>query len=370
MPQIGQGAGISGSKPTATEKPGHTLSSGDLVGPLSIHQIAGWPASGSKDFQTDQRGELKSSRGLGFSIRSKDNRVMHKWIMMPRACRADIPEEDSRRNDHTHQLTLDVAYRRLAIVNVVFVGHTTSGSTSWVLVDAGLPGSATLIANAANARFPRGARPSAIVLTHAHFDHVGALKKLASDWDVPVYAHPLEMPFLDGSAAYPEPDARVGGGLMSMLAPLYPRGPVNVRERLHPLPQDGSVPGMPGWRWIHTPGHVSFWRERDRTLIVGDAFVTTAQESAYSVAIQRPAMHGPPMYCTQNWAEAEKSVITLASLNPEVAVTGHGLALRGTQLRAALRELALNFRLLAVPDGGRYVDHPATVELGTAYVRS
>ena len=41
---------------------------------------------------------------------------------------------------------------------------------------------------------------------------------------------------------------------------------------------------MPGWRWVHTPGHtaghVSLFRDADRTLIAGDAFVTTKQESA------------------------------------------------------------------------------------------
>ncbi|RYE43220.1 MAG: MBL fold metallo-hydrolase, partial [Hyphomicrobiales bacterium] len=38
------------------------------------------------------------------------------------------------------------------------------------------------------------------------------------------------------------------------------------------------MPGLPEWRWIatpgHSPGHVSFYRDRDGTLIAGDAFVT------------------------------------------------------------------------------------------------
>jgi glyoxylase-like metal-dependent hydrolase (beta-lactamase superfamily II) len=71
---------------------------------------------------------------------------------------------------------------------------------------------------------------------------------------------------------------------MARLSPLYPRGPVNVSGRLRALPADGSVPGMPGWRWVHTPGHtpghVSLWRESDRTILAGDAFITTRQESA------------------------------------------------------------------------------------------
>ena len=76
---------------------------------------------------------------------------------------------------------------------------------------------------------------------------------------------------------------------MPLLAPLFPRRPIDVSRWLQRLPEDGSVPQMHGWRWIHTPGHtpghISFWRERDRTIIAGDAFITTNQESAYAVAV-------------------------------------------------------------------------------------
>ncbi len=72
---------------------------------------------------------------------------------------------------------------------------------------------------------------------------------------------------------------------MPLLAPLFPRRPIDVSRWLQRLPEDGSVPQMHGWRWIHTPGHISFWRERDRTIVAGDAFITTNQESAYAVAV-------------------------------------------------------------------------------------
>ena len=42
---------------------------------------------------------------------------------------------------------------------------------------------------------------------------------------------------------------------MPLLAPLFPRGPIDVRRWLRPLPSDGSIPDMPQWRWLHTPGH-------------------------------------------------------------------------------------------------------------------
>jgi len=277
----------------------------------------------------------------------------------------DIPEEAA------HEVAPDIAYRRLAMVNIVLVGQPKAGVGQWVLIDAGLPGTAGMIARTAEARFGSEGPPAAIILTHGHFDHVGALHTLAERWNVPIYAHPAEHPYLDGSAAYPKPDPNVGGGVLARLAPLFPRGPIDIRQWLQPLPADGSVPPMPGWRWLHTPGHapghVSLWRESDRSLIAGDAFITTAQESAYAVATQEPELHGPPMYFTPDWQSAGASVAKLAALKPGMAVTGHGRAIQGQALRDALHVLARDFGKVAVPHHGRYVDHPARAEDGSAY---
>ncbi|WP_188262043.1 MBL fold metallo-hydrolase [Azospirillum tabaci] len=300
---------------------------------------------------------------------------MARQIPLDSAGRADDPERYRARDDGTREIASDLAYRRLAIVNVVFVGAPGAADRpsdrQWVLIDAGVMGTAGLIAKAAEERFGPDARPAAIVMTHGHFDHVGALEELAERWEAPVYAHGLEHPYLDGSASYPPPDPSVGGGLMSLMAPLYPRGPVNVGRWLRRLPEDGSVPGMPGWRWLptpgHSPGHVSFWREADRTIIAGDAFITTRQESAYAVAVQDPEMHGPPMYYTTDWGKARDSVVLLAGLEPELVVTGHGPAMRGSGMRAALHDLARDFDRIAVPDHGTYVDTPARAEDGSAY---
>ncbi len=269
----------------------------------------------------------------------------------------DTAIADTASQGPTQTVVDDISYQRLAIVNVVYVG--LPGRREWVLVDTGIPGSTRFIERDVEERFGQDARPRAIVMTHGHFDHVGALHGLASKWDVPVYAHTAELPFLNGTESYPPPDPTVGGGLMSALSVLYPRGPVDVRQWLRPLPADGSVPPMPGWTWIHTPGHtvghVSFWRAADRSLIVGDAFITTDQESAYAVATQKPEIQGPPMYFTPDWPAARSSVHLLRELEPEFAVTGHGHAIYGPELREGLRELDEHFDEIAVPDHGRYV---------------
>lgn len=260
-----------------------------------------------------------------------------------------------------------------SIVNLYFYGEAQAEDRSWVLIDAGVWPSRGTIIRAATERFGPGSRPSAIVLTHGHFDHVGALPDLAERWDVPVYAHELEMPYLDGRSPYPPPDPAVGGGAMSFLSRFFPRGPINLGSRLRPLPADGQVPGMPGWLWIHTPGHtpghVSLFREADRMLIAGDAFVTQRQEAASAVLTQRQEVWRPPAYYTTDWPAARRSVETLARLGPRIAATGHGIPISGEKLRRELDVLLHEWDLVAVPGRGRYVHRPAIVDRnGLVYV--
>jgi glyoxylase-like metal-dependent hydrolase (beta-lactamase superfamily II) len=261
----------------------------------------------------------------------------------------------------------DVAWLRTVFVNVAFLGAPNSRDGGWVLVDAGLPGHANRIEEAARRRYG-DARPAGIVLTHGHFDHVGSLHALADRWDVPIYAHRLELPYLDGRSAYPPPDPSVGGGAMARLSPLYPAGPFDFRGQLRALPDDGTVPGAPGWRWLHTPGHtpghVSLLRDADRTLVAGDAFVTTKQESAMAALSQRLEPHGPPMYYTCDWDAARESVRALAEFAPDAAITGHGQPMFGTALTDALRTLARDFDRVSRPAHGRYARQPAITDAG------
>ena len=255
----------------------------------------------------------------------------------------------------------DIVGLRTLISNLYFIGEPNQ-TTGWTLVDAGmLPSAASKIRTAAEEWFGAGARPAAIVLTHGHFDHIGGLEILAKKWDVPVYAHPLEFGFLRGEAIYPPPDPSVGGGMMARLSPLYPRTGADVSERLHPLPADGTVPNLPDWQWLHTPGHtpghISLFRPNDRVLIAGDAFVTTKQESAIAVARQAQKVNRPPAYYTVNWERARHSVEILAGIEPAVVATGHGVPMRGEKMREGLQQLAHNFDD-SVPDGF-YKKHPA-----------
>ena len=242
---------------------------------------------------------------------------------------------------------------RIVFVNIFGVTHA---GESWTLVDAGMPFSEGLIRKWVEKNF--AAPPNALVLTHGHFDHVSAARSLADSWNVPIYAHPMEAPYLTGKQEYPKPDVGAGGGIMSWLSPLYPRGPVNLGERLrfvqHSASNRSAIPEMPGWQVVftpgHTPGHMSLFRPDDRTLIAGDAFCTTKPESFFEAAItQKPELHGPPAYFTWDWKLASESVRRLADLNPAIVAPGHGKPLSGSSLPEELHRLAQYFDELAVP---------------------
>ncbi|PWA12412.1 MBL fold metallo-hydrolase [Pueribacillus theae] len=256
------------------------------------------------------------------------------------------------------ELLPDLFCYTVQIVNICLVGKP--GSNDFVLVDAGMPHSSNAIISAVENRFGKNSRPQAIVLTHGHFDHVGAVIELVERWDVPVYAHELELPYLTGEKSYPEPDPTVEGGLVAKMSPIFPNEPIHLGNRVTMLPSDGTVPGMPEFRWIHTPGHtpghVSFFRERDRALIVGDAFVTVKQESLYKVLTQEQEINGPPRYLTTDWSASWESAKKLEALKPSVAITGHGLPMEGEQLAKNLRKLVEEFESIAIPDDGKYMN--------------
>ncbi|MEX0720668.1 MAG: MBL fold metallo-hydrolase [Balneolaceae bacterium] len=255
------------------------------------------------------------------------------------------------------QVRSDVYYYTNQIVNIVMIGNPDN--EEWVMVDAGMPQSGEEIVNAAANRFGTDNKPAAIILTHGHFDHIGSLIHLINEWNIPVYAHPLEFPFLTGEKNYPESDTSVEGGILAKASGFYPKESINIDRILKPLPENGMVAELPDWQWIHTPGHspghIALYREGDKTLLSGDAFITVKQDSFYKVLVQKSEVQGPPRYLTTDWEAAWESVKKLEELKPKLVIPGHGSSMEGEELRKGLKELAANFDKIAIPDYGKFV---------------
>lgn len=262
------------------------------------------------------------------------------------------------------EIARDVAVVSMSLVNAYLVGDRQS----WVLIDSGTPGSADTIQQAADARFGTASRPRAIVLTHGHFDHAGSAKQLAAAWNVKVYAHRLERPYLTGRSLYPPPDPSAPG-VFAILSRFFPAKPVTVDEYYSELVA-GTLPELrlADWQFIetpgHTPGHVSFFRRSDSTLLAGDALTTVNVDNALDLITKRQQVCRPPTPATTDWPQARKSVQALNALRVRLIAAGHGVPM--SLAADQLAELAKNF---PIPEHGRYVPEPARAdETGVTYL--
>jgi len=252
----------------------------------------------------------------------------------------------------------DVGWLPVSFANVYFIGRAGG---KWVLVDAGMPGRANEIMEAAEARFGAGSRPEAILLTHGHMDHAGSALALAERWDVAIYAHRLEMPYLTGKSVYPPADPTVGGAIafLSRFFPTQLRDLGKSVRELHP----GKVPGATGWQSLatpgHSPGHISFFRPADHVLIAGDAFATINMDrwSGLLTGKQVLARAGSPLTC--DWQAVRSSLEELTNLRPNVIGCGHGIPMCDAELPARMQRFVERFR---APRTGRYVRRPARTD--------
>jgi glyoxylase-like metal-dependent hydrolase (beta-lactamase superfamily II) len=226
------------------------------------------------------------------------------------------------------------------IANAYLVGD----AASWVLVDACTPGNERRIQRAAARRFGRASRPRAILLTHGHFDHAGSAAPLADAWGVRIYAHTVELPYLTGKSQYP-PFNLSSPGFFTTIARFFPNTTVNLGTRVDAFTPGRPVPGLEDWETIetpgHTPGHVSFFRHRDRVLLAGDAVTTMNLDSFWGTIAKRKQVCRPPVPATHDWKNARRSVELLAGLRPSWIAAGHGAPMRDAA--DGLAHLAANF---------------------------
>ncbi|KAL4443733.1 hypothetical protein ABPG75_011470 [Micractinium tetrahymenae] len=167
-----------------------------------------------------------------------------------------------------------------------------SNSTSWGLIDTGLPDSprqphASQLLAALKATIPAGEELAAIVLTHSHGDHAGGLPVLLGAYpNASVVFYELEGPYLvpdaDGKVQQlVEPDS-LAARMLRWAGLLWPQ-PVTVPAERAKLLTEGldslAAYGLGDLDYVitlgHAPGHISIVHAPSRTMLAGDSLSFT-----------------------------------------------------------------------------------------------
>lgn len=200
-------------------------------------------------------------------------------------------------------------------VGILFVhAHLVVVDDGVVLVDTGLPGRSARIEQALLEAGKAIGNVQTILLTHCHADHTGNAADLSRRSGARVVAHAIDAAVITGA----EPLRLNSLQRLSAWLTGTPE-PVPVDEALR---QDGPF-SVPDFTAIHTPGHtaghVSFLLDRDGgVLFTGDA-----------AAGGRRGVRRAPRVMTADAAAARSSLVRLAESRFDVAVFGHGPAVRG-----------------------------------------
>lgn len=189
-----------------------------------------------------------------------------------------------------------------------------------VLVDAGGRAAAPRLLTALS-----GHRVTAHAITHAHIDHQGASHLVCEQLGIPLWCGEGDREAVetgDLTRILPDPDARFSRFMQRFAGPAHA-----VSRTLSERDEVGgfTVIHTPG----HTPGHLAFWRESDRVLVLGDVLFHRNPMTL------RKGLTEPFRFATHDPERNRESARKLAALEPSVVCFGHGEPLRDTQGFAA-----------------------------------
>jgi hydroxyacylglutathione hydrolase len=159
---------------------------------------------------------------------------------------------------------------------------------------------------------------SAHALTHAHPDHQGASHAICERLGIPLWCGQGDIPAMETPGGVQSSQAP---GWLNRLQRRYWTGPPHPVARA--LVEGDEVAGFsvletPG----HSRGHVAYWRQDDRVLILGDVL------NGMNVMTGIPGLHEPPAVFTPDPARNRESARRLAELRPLLTCFGHGPPLR------------------------------------------
>lgn len=182
-----------------------------------------------------------------------------------------------------------------------------------VLVDA-----ATRRAGRRILRQLRGRKVTAHALTHAHPDHQGASHEVCTALGIPFWVGERDAEAAEDPSIIEQRQADVRINRLANRFWTGPGHPVDRRLREGDEVAGFTVLDVPG----HSEGHVAFWRESDRVLVLGDVL------NNMDVMTGIPGLREPKWFFTPDPARNRESIRKLAALEPALAVFGHGGPLR------------------------------------------
>jgi hydroxyacylglutathione hydrolase len=157
-----------------------------------------------------------------------------------------------------------------------------------------------------------GREISMLALTHAHPDHQGAAQDVCEARGIPLACHADDVEAMEGRR--PMQEAAAAHPVNRVIKRIWQGPPYRVERVLN----EGDE--VAGFRVVHAPGEVVFFRDSDRVAICGDVI----RNMSYATAL--PGIKEPPAIFTYDPAENRRSIRKLADLNPSLILPGHGPA--------------------------------------------
>jgi glyoxylase-like metal-dependent hydrolase (beta-lactamase superfamily II) len=153
----------------------------------------------------------------------------------------------------------------------------------------------------------------AILITHGHLDHAGNLAWAKAWSGAPVYAHPAEQPYIDGTFPYAGANIWCGRLERAGRAVLRVGQPAAIDA---PIADGDELPFWGGLRVMHLPGHTlghcGFYSARYDLLFSGDLF------SSYFFNV-----HQPPAILNTAPELIPAALETVQRLDPRLMVPQH-----------------------------------------------
>ncbi|GAB1771804.1 MBL fold metallo-hydrolase [Priestia aryabhattai] len=195
-------------------------------------------------------------------------------------------------SEHVYRLTYETVVGIRVKINTWYV---VDGGDVY-LIDTGMEDYAYAQLNAAKSL----GIPKSILLTHGHLDHINGAKYLKNNLNIPIYAHEIETPFINGEKPYPNKAEKETTGVEHQVEGLSD----NI---IKTLPVDVYL--TPG----HTPGHVIYHHKDDNVLLTGDLFFSNTE-----------SLHPPIRKFTVDMDENINSGRIIDKIKPSIISSSHG----------------------------------------------